>query len=105
MMDWKYVVLQCVNEHDAVYEYPIIFPKEIVRFDLASAILNISDIKENYITRIVSAGYLTMTPDGIFCYGESESLGVSAREDKDRELIELMGRNNFGKFRVGTLNS
>lgn len=105
MMDWKYVVIECIDEHDAIYEYPIIFPKEIVQFDMSKAILGITDLKENYIAKIVSAGFLNMTPEGVFCYGESESLGVSSREEIDSELIENMGRNDFGKFRVGTLNS
>lgn len=68
----KYVILQTNSK----MEYPIIFPDFLEHHVVANSLAE----------KIISAGHVSASNGNVFTYGQSQSLGLIARE-KDAEII------------------
>ena len=71
----KYIVVD-----DGLNDCPYIFPDHIQHFYMLSCVGG----------KIVSAGFVTFTPEGLDCYGNSISLGVASRPESDNKLIKSL---------------
>lgn len=86
-MQMKYIV---VAAHDfrtgtQQYEFPIMFPHNIVHKDMADiTIYSTGDGGDFRVSKVLGAGFCTVGVDKdgngtVNCFGESESLGIKSR--------------------------
>lgn len=71
--DAKYIVFD-----NGLNDVPVVFPHHIEHSTIAAQLQHWT---------ILSAGYVTFSPDGPSCHGESISLGVKSRTREDTLLI------------------
>lgn len=87
----KYIMLQeNINEGSIVRDIPFIFPEMLTHADVAeyvSHMLMMQNNSDSYNVTAISAGFCNV---GIDCFGESETLNLSARE-KDTAIINSYG--------------
>jgi len=85
----KYVVLSVKSKSDngIEREIPIIFPNILVHEDVYNHIQILLDLSKNDIKPVSAGEYCPMR--GI-CYGDSFTLKLSSREDKDTNLIKMI---------------
>lgn len=87
----KYIVLQVLLGNDEI-EVPIIFPDIMVHADVSEYAQHLFRRKHNlYNVNPVSAGFINTLNIGSkdFCYGESETLKLKSRGERDSKLISL----------------
>ena len=86
----KYVVMHVMNKAGLDLEIPFIFPDIIVHLYMATICKPLLEehFKEADIT-VVSAGFCSSTAFEDECYGQSESLGVKSRPERDSHLIKM----------------
>lgn len=72
----KYIIL-AENPYTHDLETPVLFPEWITHKSVA----------EKFTVPVVSAGFVKITPEGVVCHGESDSLRLKPRS-VDAELIE-----------------
>lgn len=70
----KYIVIS--SPHG---ELPIIFPDVIVSREMLERMAR---------KTAVSGGFIDFSGNGVKCYGESTSLGVTSRRERDASLIQ-----------------
>lgn len=91
----KYIVLEVTRKGatgDTVWELPFIFPEMVVHKDIADRLIHMFGMCYDRSARVVSAGFCSSTGVGmeLETYGESESLGVKSRPEKDVQLIRSL---------------
>ena len=80
-MNAKYIVMKY---SPLAGETMFIFPKSVPHIDFAHA----------YSQPIVSAGFVTLRNEELFCHGESLSLGLQSRPAEDGILANIMFRRD-----------
>ncbi len=76
MRQMKYIIV----EHEVYGEKPFIFSNLDQHNDIANLLLRGNE-------KVVGAGFVTFTPTGLQCWGESESLGIVSRHEEDSDAI------------------
>lgn len=95
LMQMKYIV---VGAHDyrtgkEQYEFPIMFPHNVVHKDMADiTTYAVGDGGDYRVNKVLGAGFCEPRVDKegnafIFCYGESESLEIKSRGQKDSDAF------------------
>lgn len=74
---------------------PIVFPDSIQHRQMAVDIMGPVGLQQDSTgaSRILGAGFIILTSDGLECFGNSVSLNVKAR-DEDTVLINKMLKGN-----------
>ncbi len=70
----KYIIFEDFGGEEA----PILFPERILFEEMREQIP---------YSKVISAGYVYIGPNGIYCMGESKELKVKSRPE-DKEIIE-----------------
>lgn len=84
MMDYmKYIVI-----HEDWLETAIIFDSQINHYEMVQKVLGpmVQDpkvLKE----KVLSAGFVILTPEGLQCFGRSVTMEINSRGEKDTDLI------------------
>lgn len=81
-MELKYIVYT----KDDIERF-VIFDKITTHLDVASGL-------HMYKPTILGAGFITIRDTGWYCYGRSETLNISSRDELDAEVITLCGKAN-----------
>lgn len=102
----KYIVCQVKRKGEPLYEFPFVFPEQLVHamvFSQMRAMLEHQFFSNKEKTEVVpiAAGFLhsmtfatgTGAEGNGFCHGESESLGVKSRGLQDDKLFMM---NDYG---------
>ncbi len=78
MNKMKYIIVD-----NGMHETPVIFGEEMDHTQMASDAFG---FKKN----VVSAGFVCFSTDGLYCYGQSVSLKIESRPEKDAAIINRM---------------
>ncbi len=74
MNQMKYIIVD-----NGQWDAPVIFDEGVQHFNMA----------QNVPGKVIAAGFIRWTPDGLECYGDSVSLGIASRPE-DTEIINKM---------------
>ena len=72
---------------------PIIFSAALSHYQVANNLLNPHNWDEagDLLMKIISAGFVILTEEGMMCYGQSSTLdGTQCRPVEDSDLINMM---------------
>jgi len=78
MNKMKYIIVD-----NGMYETPVIFGDEIDHGQMA---IDTFGFGKN----VVAAGFVCFSTDGLYCYGQSVSLKLNSRPEKDAAIINRM---------------
>ncbi len=76
MKKMKYIIVD-----NGQWDAPVIFDEFTQHFTVAA----------NTPGKVIAAGFIRWTPDGMECYGESISLGVKARPEDTKMINKMLG--------------
>lgn len=96
----KYIVAECHDERGNVHELPLIFPYILVHADMADTMRMSAREADLWKCEIVGAGFVTFDEKGPNFFGESESLGIKSRGDKDRDAFKRCEKNTTSTLTV-----
>lgn len=73
-------------------ELPFIFDQSLGHMDVANNIIDPYrwDTEEEFRHLILSAGFVTLTDEGLQCYGESVTLKIKSQEGDSRLLNRML---------------
>lgn len=82
----KYVMFRCTDSSGEQIDIPVIFPKIMIHRMIAGQLSSVLRNQHGYQeVSVISAGDTNI--HCFSCSGESETIGVSSRGEKDREII------------------
>ncbi len=76
MKQMKYIIVDNGSWHS-----PYIFHEGVQHFEMA----------QNVPGKVIAAGFIRWTPDGIECYGNSISLGIASRTEDTTLINKMLG--------------
>lgn len=86
----KYVVMRGGSVTELAVDTPILFPDFLTHLDVVRKLLPFTTA-ETIRHNVLGAGFIQFNADGISikakCYGESVSLGVKMRPERDTTLV------------------
>ena len=85
MNKMKYIIVD-----NGMYETPVIFGEEMDHAQMASDLIPMASDAFEFKKKVVSAGFVCFSTDGLYCYGQSVSLKLESRPKEDAAIINRM---------------
>ncbi len=92
-MEFKYIMFERIIDDCIPQKIPVVFPKELAHSNVADRLMLMPEFIDVGPTRIVSAGFIQISFNGISCYGSSESLKLDSNKE-DSLIIASFDRLN-----------
>lgn len=100
MHAFKYVVFSATDKHGNEYEVPVMFPTALTHAkmcDMSKMVMLREDYCELSPGPAISAGFCSLGLYKIECFGESESMGLKSRGQRDTDLFKQYDTYGHGR--------